>query len=739
MKTKLFLSVILFFICDILTAKIRFENPLINNNDEVIFTVENDISGVPSYKTLFRSKIKDNSNVIDSEILTFFPEKMEVVDNGKKLQIRNRYGTILYDLQKKIFEWQNTITDIPTTSQKTPKYSVSFDGKWICYVEKTKYATGRLLLKNVEMGKAYVLDENAKFSFTKLPCKWQSSANILLYEKDDAIYFCNPEAFSKGIEVSEIHRKICDGTIESVNWADDKYFVYIDGDIVYRINSKELYTLGLYSKIIGRGDVIGRLLQNFDAKTDYFSVNHDMSSLVVVQNSRNFINYKLQGKTADFLEVLASIIYSNISEAFLDSHIIWPTTYQAEYLALSDDATPLVLLETMPFDKKTKKTSIYKIDSKFTQVFSSDSTFSPVLSLDNTKCVFSIGDTTYIYDTATWTKQNEIQGEKMISASWLNNNEVFIGGEKNIKKWTLTNNTTETIALSQCQNAFWTPEGFLVAEADTGNYYIFDEKLKFWQKNDNVTADNKIYTQNAHYRVFLGETQNLLFENALYVRFLKTEPITVAIFQNSTKKSDTDKKVAFVIDAYNNTDGLAKILNLLNKHKFKATFFINGEFIRRYPNETMQIAKSGNECASMFFTDAKFDIKDFVITEDFIRRGLAKNEDEFFSITGKELSLLWHAPYNVKSDKIVEAGKKSGYQYVDTIKFSNAFQEAFDTAENQINAYMSNLQKNSGGIVPILTGGSNKYSIYNHLDLLISAILDAGYEVVDVRELLENR
>ena len=31
-------------------------------------------------------------------------------------------------------------------------------------------------------------------------------------------------------------------------------------------------------------------------------------------------------------------------------------------------------------------------------------------------------------------------------------------------------------------------------------------------------------------------------------------------------------------------------------------------------------------------------------TENFIRRGLARNEDDFYEATGSELSLVWHMP-----------------------------------------------------------------------------------------------
>ena len=86
----------------------------------------------------------------------------------------------------------------------------------------------------------------------------------LLYEKDGDVYFCRPEAVFRDVEVEEKYRRIGRGSINSVEWASQRHLVYIDDCMVYRINSRELYTLGLYSGIIGQGTPIGRLPFQFN-------------------------------------------------------------------------------------------------------------------------------------------------------------------------------------------------------------------------------------------------------------------------------------------------------------------------------------------------------------------------------------------------------------------------------------------------------------------------------------------
>jgi hypothetical protein len=188
---------------------------------------------------------------------------------------------------------------------------------------------------------------------------------------------------------------------------------------------------------------------------------------------------------------------------------------------------------------------------------------------------------------------------------------------------------------------------------------------------------------------------------------------------------------------------LTRILSVLKEYDVPATFFVNGEFVRRYPSETKQVAASGYECASLFFTNADLTGKGFVVDADFIRRGLARNEDEFYAATGKELSLFWHAPFYRVSADMKKAANASGYRYVDCGKWSldtQTFEEAlrrnehYLTASEIISYYAANAHDMT--IIPVITGiskGSRSDYLYDKLDLLITALWDAGYEIVPIR------
>jgi hypothetical protein len=150
----------------------------------------------------------------------------------------------------------------------------------------------------------------------------------------------------------------------------------------------------------------------------------------------------------------------------------------------------------------------------------------------------------------------------------------------------------------------------------------------------------------------------------------------------------------------------------------------------------------------MFF--ALIDLSDsrYRIQSDFISRGLARNEDEFFSATGNELSLVWHAPYYTASAEIVAAAAQAGYTTVgrdvdpmdwvsrEDIRRGGVTQYS---APDMIDRIME--QKRPGSIIPIrlgvLAGGRPDY-LYNRLGVLLDALIREGYSITPVSTLIEH-
>ena len=711
-------------------AKISFGTFDLNKNDEVLFSLSQNMPGTNSYSSLFYSKLVNGASKNLPELLTCYPEQLELLDEGTVLQIRNRYGTGRYNTKTDSFDWFEKNDGIPVNSLPVSPYSISSDGKWLVKIEKYSLSTGSLVIQNVQSGKTAVLCEIVRQSYKSLPVKWSPDGTILIYEKEGALYFCNPDAVLRKVEMDEKYRKIGRGTINSVNWSSEKSLIYIDDYLVYQINSKELYTLGLYSGIIGQGKAIGRLPSQFNSASDRFSVNSSAKSFVIVQNNRLFTYLKLQNQnhSCDYMDVIYSRPYTDSTASLIDFFVFWDSNDQ-----------PVLWLEKLPYDGSKEKGAVYKLGTKTTQVLEIEDSGKPFISPDGTKVAFYAGAAIYVYDINNWQRVADLVGEKIASAIWVNRNVIYVGGEKTIRKWNLLSNTNEVIMLSSAVAGYWEGnEDTIVADTGLGSYYKYNAEKKTWKKTSVATAQPK--SQNGRYRIFAGTTSNSLYENALYVRTLSKKAVTKALYEESVTKVAAPKKVALIFDAYDNADGLSEILSVLRKYNVPGTFFINGEFIRRYPSETKQIVLNGYQTASMFFSQTDLVNNPFVVDEEFIRRGLARNEDEFYNCTGTELSLYWHGPYYSVNNDIIKYAKTAGYETI--VSYSRLNDSELldkDTKPEQIiQDYCNTLSKIGGGVVPVSVGfaqGSRTEPLYNYLDLLICALLDSGFEFVNIQEL----
>ncbi len=122
-------------------------------------------------------------------------------------------------------------------------------------------------------------------------------------------------------------------------------------------------------------------------------------------------------------------------------------------------------------------------------------------------------------------------------------------------------------------------------------------------------------------------------------------------------------------------------------------------------------------------------------------------------MTGRELSLLWHAPYYFVSPTIISASREMNYAYIgrdvdsrdwvplrDETGFSRLYQPTAEIIENVIES------KQPGSIVSMTVGkpgddrpdgGRNDY-LFQRLDVLINELIERGYRIVPVSTLMDN-
>src|SRR5574344_3049214 len=565
-------------------AEISFDDLNLNEDNNLLFTAYQNIPGTPAYRSLLLAHL-EKKNVKDTpQMLTCFPERLELLNDGKTLQVRNRFGSAWYSDETKKLTWISSANRIPVEYTRMGPEAVSPDGKWVCYVRKTKSAVGQLMLQNVQSFEEKVLAESVPFSYDRVEVKWAPDSSAVLYEKNGTVYFFTPSAALKKIALPEQYCKIGEGTLNSVGWTDEKSLVYIDGDIVYRIQENELYTRGLYSALIGNGTIIGRLPSSFNAYNDRFWCDSDGRQLVIISEDRIVSYYAIPVKGFDFVQSHGMYPLTAMEGSILDYNVFWTT-----------ESKPILWIDMLRYDTGHKASSVYALTGNMDLVLTVKGSIRPQLSPDKRHVAFTGGTSLYVYDTTTWKQTAKTSGEKVVSFVWNGKRSLYVGGTQTVRQWTFdvtavtaaslanqetqsSNGVSRTLFLSSVSNAYWNKTNIIAYPSESSVAYQYDDARNVWEvlkvvpKNETNTPE-----QNGRFRVFTDTAQNKRYANAVYVRSLSGAVLTYPLYADSDVAVPEAKRVAIVFDAMDNAEGLSKILFVLDEYNIKGTFFINGE------------------------------------------------------------------------------------------------------------------------------------------------------------------
>lgn len=189
----------------------------------------------------------------------------------------------------------------------------------------------------------------------------------------------------------------------------------------------------------------------------------------------------------------------------------------------------------------------------------------------------------------------------------------------------------------------------------------------------------------------------------------------------------TDKKqVALTFDCAWGADDIDEILETLDQHGVKATFFMVGDWMRKYPEAAKKIAEKGHDVAS--HSDKHPHVTEMGKEE--IKKDIRFAHNTIKEITGIDAN-LYRAPYGEYNDTVVEAAKESGYYIiqwdVDSLDWKNYGKQ------EMIDRVLKHKNLSPGSI--ILLHNATKYT-KDALPTIIEGLKGKGYELVPVSQLI---
>ena len=210
----------------------------------------------------------------------------------------------------------------------------------------------------------------------------------------------------------------------------------------------------------------------------------------------------------------------------------------------------------------------------------------------------------------------------------------------------------------------------------------------------------------------------------------KTNKATIETLANSNRLlpiynvQTEENKVAFTMNCAWNADDIDLILETLAKNEVKATFFMVGDWVSKFPDAVKKINESGNEIANHSETHPH--VNNLSYEENMEQ--IIECSDRIQVITGNSTT-LYRGPYGEYNDTVIKAAKDSSHisiQWdIDSLDYNGL------TGEQMWERIGEKLEK---GSIILMHNGTENTAL--SLDMIINNIKKKGYNLVTVSELI---
>ena len=114
--------------------------------------------------------------------------------------------------------------------------------------------------------------------------------------------------------------------------------------------------------------------------------------------------------------------------------------------------------------------------------------------------------------------------------------------------------------------------------------------------------------------------------------------------------------ISISFDAAWGNEDTAKLLEILKKHEVKATFFMTGGWIEKYPDDVKAIAEAGHDLANHSENHKQMS----QLTSEECKEEIMKPHEKVKALTGKDM-ILFRPPYGDYNDTLIQTTRDCGY------------------------------------------------------------------------------
>lgn len=184
--------------------------------------------------------------------------------------------------------------------------------------------------------------------------------------------------------------------------------------------------------------------------------------------------------------------------------------------------------------------------------------------------------------------------------------------------------------------------------------------------------------------------------------------------------------ISISFDAAWGNEDTQVILEILKKYNVKATFFMTGGWIEKYPEDVKAIAADGHDLANHSENHKQMS----QLSAEQCKEELMKPHEKVKQLTGKEM-ILFRPPYGDYNDNLIRTAKECGYY---TIQWDVDSLDWKDYGADSIVDKVCNHKHLGNGSIILCHNGA-KYT-KDALEPLISSLQQKGYQFVPISELI---
>lgn len=240
-----------------------------------------------------------------------------------------------------------------------------------------------------------------------------------------------------------------------------------------------------------------------------------------------------------------------------------------------------------------------------------------------------------------------------------------------------------------------------------------------------------IYLKNTYFKYFFSSFFILsigliLFTYGYHPKFKDWVEEKIIISEVNTEK----KVVALTFDDGPHPENTTLVLDNLKKHNAKATFFVLGTNIKKYPTLIKRIVAEGHEIGNHSYSHANFNNLELnLMKEEIVKTN--KLIEEFT----KQKCIFFRPPGGYLSYALVDISRKENI----TIAYWSYIQDSKDWQGHSASKIAQHIVKNikPGQIIILHDGPPNGYETAKSIDILISDLKKDGYEFVTMSELIK--